>query len=167
MLRQPIRLQKIIFSPFYQKFYSKILCLSTKFFCADVTQNYQWKFLCFTLFLCLICNCAVFCKKQLHLCERHAFSTACCGRFFKDHGCFQFVSGPGYRALWRIGEVALRVSWQFRGDAAAFELRAWISGMCRTFFCVCMPSARCIMLRIVGWGVYAFSVCWPVCTGVA
>lgn len=110
MLRQPIRLQKIIFAPFYQKFYSKILCLSTKFFCADVTQNYQRKFLCFTLFLCLICNCAVFAKNNCICARAMLFRRLAVGGFYKKQGCFRFVLGSGYRALWRIGEVALRVS---------------------------------------------------------
>lgn len=96
------------------------------------------------------------------------FRRPAAGGFYKDQGCFRFVSGPGYRALWRIGEVALRVSWQLPGWCCRF----WIEGLNignvpHVFFCVCMPSARCIMLRIVGWGVYAFSACWPVRTGVA
>lgn len=137
------------------------------FLCRCYTK-FQWKILCFTLFLCLICNCAVFCKKQLHLCARHAVSAACCGWFLQKTRVFSVCFGARLQ-----GVVTNR--W---GRAACFLTipgwccRFWIEGLNignvpHVFLCVCMPSTRCIMLRIVGWGVYAFSACWPVRTGVA
>lgn len=110
-----------------------------------------------------------FLQKQLHLCARHAVSTAYCGRFLQETRVFSvcfMVRLQGVVTNNRLCRAAcfLTITWVMLP-----LLNCWAEyrECAARFFCVCMPSARCSMLRIVGWGVYAFSAGCPVCTGVA
>lgn len=77
-------------------------------------------------FFCAWFAIALLFAKNNCICARAMlFRRPAAGGFYKNQGCFRFVSKPGYRALWRIGEVALRVSWQLPGWCCRF----WIEGL--------------------------------------
>ena len=94
-----------------------------------------------------------FCKKQLHLCARHAVSAACCGRFLQKARVFSVCFGARLQGVvtnrWGRAACFLTIT------GVMLPLLNWgpeYRECAARFFCVCMPSARCIMLRIVGWG---------------
>lgn len=119
-------------------------------------------------FFCVWYAIAPFFAKNNCICARAMlFRRLAAGGFYKKTRVFSVCFGVRLRGV--VTNRWGRAAWFL--TITGWCYRFWIDGLnignVPHGFCVYMPSARCIMLRIVGWSVYVFSAYCPVRTGVA